>query len=228
MVLPIITFPIVLLTSYSNLLIPEYSTYLAQNNFKAINFISNKIFKITCPFAICISSIFFIFSNDLGIIIYNNPETSYFFKILSPLIFFIYMDNILDSILKGLNKQFGVMCCNIIDLSITTLIVFFLLPLLGLKGYIFSIFASELINFTISFLQMIKYSKIKINIKDWILIPSFCCLSSYFFIKPYNLNFTNLILNLICKITIFILIYISVFIITTFLLNKHNKSIPNS
>lgn len=213
MVMPVLTFPTVLINSYSMLLIPEFSTYVAQKNYKAINFISNKIFKLTCAFSICICSIFLFFSNELGIVIYNNLETGYYFKLLAPLIFFMYMDNIIDSILKGLNKQFGVMCCNILDLSITTCFLYFLLPILGINGYIISIFISELLNFSISLFQMIKYSKLKLNFIDWILIPIVCSLISYFIISIFNFNFVNLIINLICNISLFIIIYIIVFII---------------
>ena len=145
MVMPVITFPTVFINSYSSLLIPEFSTYVAQKNHKAINYISNKIFKFTCAFSVCICSIFLFFSNELGLVIYNNLETGYYFRIIAPLIFFIYMDNVIDSILKGLNKQFGVMCCNILDLSITTCFIYFLLPVYGIDGYIISIFIRELL-----------------------------------------------------------------------------------
>lgn len=208
MVMPIVIFPTVLINSYSMLLIPEFSTYVAQKNYRAINYISNKIFKFTCAFSICVCSIFMYFSNELGLAIYNNIETGYYFKILAPLIFFMYMDNIIDCILKGLNKQFGVMCCNILDLSITTCFIYFLLPIYGINGYIASIFISELLNFSISLFQMIKYSKIKVNFRDWIVIPLFCSLISYIVISIFHFNFVNLIVNLVANISIFIIIYL--------------------
>ena len=208
MVMPIINFPTVLINSYSMLLIPEFSTYLAQKNYKAINYISNKIFKFTCAFSVCICSIFMIFSNELGLAIYNNIETGYYFKILSPLIFFMYMDNIIDSILKGMNKQFSVMCCNILDLTVTIIFIYFFLPIYGIKGYIISIFISELLNFSISLFQMIKYAKLKINFIDWIVIPIICSIISHFIITVFNFNFVSLINNLIMNIVLFILCYI--------------------
>lgn len=220
MVLPVITFPTVLITSYSMLLIPEFSTYLAQKNYNAINFISNKIFKLTCAFSFCICSIFLFFSNELGLVIYNNLETGLFFKILSPLIFFIYMDNIIDSILKGLNKQFGVMCCNILDLSITTCFIYFLLPILGINGYIISIFISEVLNFFVSLWQLIKYSKMKLNFIDWILNPIICSLISYIFLNIFHFNFINLKINLIANILVFIFVYCLVFFCLNVLKNK--------
>ena len=220
MVMPVVIFPTVLINSYSMLLIPEFSTYVAQKNYKAINYISNKIFKFTCAFSICICSIFLFFSNELGLVIYNNIEIGYYFKIFAPLIFFMYMDNVIDCILKGLNKQFGVMCCNILDLSVTTCFIYFLLPVMGIAGYVVSIFISELLNFCVSLFQMIKYSKLKLNFLDWVLIPIVCSLISYFFTSIFYFNQVNLIFNLIMNILIFLFFYIAVFFIVNKFLKK--------
>lgn len=219
MVLPVITFPTVFTDSYSMLLIPEFSTYVAQRNYKAINYIANKIFKITCAFTMCICSIFFIFSNDLGLAIYNNIEIGYYFKIFTPFIFFMYMDHIIDCILKGLNKQFGVMCCNILDLSITTCFIYFLLPVLGIKGYVLSIFFSEVLNFSISLFQLFKYSGIKPNLIDWIVVPLFCSLVGFFVVNIWRFNFVGLVGNLIFNVFLFVLVYGVAF----FIINMLNK-----
>ena len=216
MVLPVITFPTVFTDSYSMLLIPEFSTYVAQKNYKAINYIANKIFKITCAFTMCICSIFFIFSNDLGLAIYNNIEIGYYFKIFTPFIFFMYMDHIIDCILKGLNKQFGVMCCNILDLSITTCFIYFLLPVLGIKGYVLSIFFSEVLNFSISLFQLFKYSRIKPNLIDWIVVPLFCSLVGFFVVNIWRFNFVGLVSNLIFNVFLFVLVYGVTFFIINF------------
>lgn len=219
MVLPVIAFPTVFTDSYSMLLIPEFSTYVAQKNYKAINYIANKIFKITCAFTMCICSIFFIFSNDLGLAIYNNIEIGYYFKIFTPFIFFMYMDHIIDCILKGLNKQFGVMCCNILDLSITTCFIYFLLPVLGIKGYVLSIFFSEVLNFSISLFQLFKYSGIKPNLIDWIVVPLFCSLVGFFVVNIWRFNFVGLVGNLIFNVFLFV----SVYGVTFFIINMLNK-----
>lgn len=213
MVMPIINFPTVLINSYSMLLIPEFSTYVAQKNYKSINYISNKIFKFTCAFSVCICSIFIIFANELGLAIYNNIEVGFYFKVIAPLIFFMYMDNIIDSILKGMNKQFSVMCCNILDLSITTCFIYFFLPIYGIKGYIISIFISELLNFTVSLVQMIKYCKLKINFIDWVLIPLLCSLISFIFINIFHFTFTDFIFNLVVNVFLFVLSYTFVFFV---------------
>ena len=223
MVLPVIAFPTVFTDSYSMLLIPEFSTYVAQKNYKAINYIANRIFKITCAFTMCICSIFFIFSNDLGLAIYNNIEIGYYFKIFTPFIFFMYMDHIIDCILKGLNKQFGVMCCNILDLSITTCFIYFLLPVLGIKGYVLSIFFSEVLNFSISLFQLFMYSRIKPNLIDWIVVPLFCSLIGFFVVNIWRFNFVGLVGNLIFNVFLFVLVYGVTFFIINFSNLRYKK-----
>lgn len=223
MVLPVITFPTVLMSSYSMLLIPEISTYLAQKNYKAINFVCNKIFKITSAFSFCVCSIFLFFSSELGLVIYNNLESGYYFKILAPLIFFMYMDNVIDSILKGLNKQFGVMCCNILDLTVTTCFIYFFLPIIGVTGYVISIFISELLNFTVSLFQLIKYAKLKINLIDWIVVPIICCFVAFFILNFAAFSFTNIIVNLILNIVLFIVIYFITFCCLNYFKLKYQK-----
>ena len=74
----------------------------------------------------------------------------------------MYLDNIIDNMLKGLNKQFSVMICNILDLAITISFLYFFLPKLGLVGYLFSILISEIVNFSISYFQLYKTTGFKI------------------------------------------------------------------
>lgn len=153
MTMAVLLFPNVLITSFSNLLIPEFSSLLANQYKKRILDISKKVFFTTSVFSISISLIFFLFANEISLLVFHNLSCSQYIKILSPLILFMYPDTILDSILKGLNKQFQVMICNILDLVLTIAVLYFLLPSFGLAGYLFAIMISEIFNFCVSFFQ---------------------------------------------------------------------------
>ena len=48
------------------------------------------------------------------------------------------------------------MLINILDLALSTSFIYFAVPKLGLLGYIISIYMSEILNFTVSLLQLIK------------------------------------------------------------------------
>ena len=117
MAFPVILFPTVFINSQAN----GYK--------KRIISVSSKIFIITSLFAIFITIICIIFANNLSYLIYQNLEPAKYIRIFAPLILFMYLDNITDNMLKGLNRQFNVMICNILDLLITISILYFLLPI---------------------------------------------------------------------------------------------------
>lgn len=164
MTMALLSFPNVFIMSFSQLLIPEFSSLIAKQCKNRILEVCQKAFLTTSLFSISISIIFFLFANEISIIVFQNLECAKYIKILSPVILFMYPDNILDNMLKGLNKQFSVMVCNILDLILTIIISYFLLPILGLKGYLLSIMISEVFNFCVSYFQLYKATNFKMSI----------------------------------------------------------------
>ena len=206
--MPVIMFANVLIGSFSGLLVPEFSRLLAGKNYNRLKTVCDTIFKITFIFSICVTAIFIIFANELSLMIYQSIEAGKWIRILSPLIFFIYIDNIIDNMLKGINEQVSVMVCNIIDLLVTISIIFFIVPILSMYGYILSIFVSELLNFTISSIQLKKKINYSINWRKFILRPVLSCLVSYLFIKILNIQFSSFSLSTIIQIALFVLLYL--------------------
>ena len=159
MALPVIMFPTVFIGSFSSLLIPEFSSLMAKGYKKRIMNVSHKIFMIATCFSIFVSVICFTFANNLSLAIFQNLECAKYIRMLSPLILLMYLDNIIDNMLKGLNRQFKVMLCNIADLVITISLLYILLPKLGITGFIISMYVSEIFNFTVSYLELRKASR---------------------------------------------------------------------
>lgn len=156
MALPIIMFPDILVKSFSSLLIPEFSRYHAKKDSKRIKQMTGFLLFIIGGAALLLTIILFIFSDELGKIIYKDSSVGYYIKIFAPLATFIYVDTVVDSILRGLDAQVGVMIINIVDLVLSTSFIYFMVPKLGLLGYIISIYMSEVLNFVISLFQLIK------------------------------------------------------------------------
>ena len=206
--MPVIMFANVLISSFSSLLVPEFSRLLAGGNYNRLKTVCDTIFKVTFIFSICVTGVFIIFANEISLMVYQSIEAGKWIKILAPLIFFMYIDNIIDNMLKGINEQVSVMVCNIIDLLVTISIIFFIVPIMGMYGYIFSIFVSELLNFTISSIQLKKKINYSVNFKKFIIQPIFACLMSYLLIKLLPITFSNFSLNTIMQIALFILFYL--------------------
>lgn len=150
MAMPIIMFPVSLISSFSSLLVPEFSQYYAQRNYKKIKNMSIFILTLFSIFSLIITFFIFLFSDKLSILIYHKYEIAKYLRLLSPLITFIYLDIVIDSILKGLDAQIFVMIINILDCIISISLIYFVVPLLGFSGYILSLFISELVNFSLS------------------------------------------------------------------------------
>lgn len=206
MVMPIILFPSTFINSFSNLLIPEFSYYNAKKDNNNMYYVTHKAFKYTFIFSICIVGIFFSFSNEISIIFYNNISLSKYIKILCPLIIFIYLDNVVDCILKGIDKQVGVVIINIFDLLISISFIYFLLPIYGILGYLSVLFISEIFNCFLSIFQLKKLNFLKINFLDWIIKPIFSILIINLFIYFIKINITSIPI-LFFYIILFIIFY---------------------
>ena len=159
MAMPIIMFPVILITSFSSLLVPEFSRYYAQEKFQKIRTIASIVLIFTFIFSLFFNIFIFIFAEPLSNLIYHKLEIAKYLRILSPLIIIMYLDIVIDSILKGLDEQVSVMIINVLDCIISIAFIYFLVPILGFSGYIISIFISEVINFTLSGYRLLKILK---------------------------------------------------------------------
>ena len=159
MAMPIIMFPVSLIVSFSSLLIPEFSRYYTQEKYKKIKSVSSFILICTFIFSIIIAILIFVYSDELSNFIYHKSEIAKYLRILSPLIIVMYLDIVIDSILKGLDAQVDVMVVNVIDCLISIAFIYFLVPIFGFSGYIISIFISEIINFSFSGYRLLKILK---------------------------------------------------------------------
>ena len=210
MVMPLIMFPCTFISSFSSLLIPEFSYLNAKREIEKINFSLNKILKFCFIFSFLIMGIFWCFSEEINKMVYPNVDVSLYIKLLCPLIVLMYIDNIVDSILKGLDKQVSVMGINIIDLISSISLIYFLLPFQGIKGYIIVLFTSEIINGILSLILLIKNTNLKIDFSNWILKPLLSIFFISFIIKTsYSYNIFELIMHIfIFCISYFVILFL--------------------
>ena len=177
MAMQVIMFPCIIITSCASLLIPEFARYNIKQDYEKMNKVIAFIFKFTSFFSIFVIGVILTFTEELCYLIYHNLEITNFLIILSPLIILIYLDKIIDAMLRGLDKQVGVMFCNIFDLFLTIVLIYTLVPMYGIYGYIAILGISELFNFTVSLIQLYKVSKFKFDYMSYIVIPFFVIIS---------------------------------------------------
>ncbi|MEG1311343.1 MAG: oligosaccharide flippase family protein [Romboutsia sp.] len=191
MVMPLLNFPSIFLASFSTLIIPEIAEAKALNQRVRVNYIISRVFKFTLLIAIFSSGLFIIYSNELGMSIYNNNDVSVMIRILAPLIPFMYLDRVVDGSLNALDQQMSTLKYNLIDMSIRISLILFLIPNKGIDGFIIVVFTGTLINSLLSINRLLKVTKLEFLLYDWLIKPIFCIISAGFCTK-FLFNFLNI------------------------------------
>ena len=178
MVLPVILYPSALLTVLSDLLLPELTECQVRHGRTHMNYIVNRVFKLSLIFSFLVMGVLFCCSSDLGKAVYQNEDVSFYIRIFSPLVIVMYMDTVVDGMLKGLGEQLNSMKYNIIDSFVSVLLVFFLLPHFGIEGYIATVMLSEVLNFSLSLGKLIQITELRVHLLDGVGKPLACIVLS--------------------------------------------------
>ncbi len=189
MAMPLLLFPSALVTAFAGLLIPEISECCAQDDSARLERTAYRTLSLSLFFSIGVSGIMLFFSNELGLLIYKNSETAHYIRLLAPLIPVMYIDSAVDAILKGSGHHVYSMNVNIADTLTACLFAVLLIPKIGITGYVISIYATEILNTTLSIIKMISVSKMRPKIFKQVLMPILCVIGST--------NLSKLFLNLL-------------------------------
>ena len=209
MAMPIIMFSSVFVYSYSSLLIPEFSRLSIEFNKEKMNEKISKLFKVTLYFSIGVSGILMYYGKDIGNLLYNAYEVGMYIKIMAPLIVLMYLDNVIDNILKGLGKQVSVMLCNILDLAISLFSIYFLLPIFSTNGYIIVLYISEILNYSISVITLFRTTNFKFKYFDFVILPIIFISISILLTNKLEYNISNYTITIIIKVLMTTIIYLS-------------------
>lgn len=217
MAMPLILFPSAFISAFAGLLIPEISECCVQNNRSRLQRVSYRSLTLSLIFSIGVSGIMIFFSHEIGMLVYSNAETAQYIRIMAPLIPVMYIDGTVDAILKGSGHQVYSMNVNIADALTACLFAIFLIPKMGIWGYVISIYATEIMNTALSLLKMISISGMKIRLFHQLFMPILCIIgatnASKLFLSIISHPFSP-ILCLMLYISVTILVYILLLLVT--------------
>lgn len=174
MALPILLFPSCLPSSLAGLLVPEIAEMAARGRRARIDECVTWVLRLTILFSTCVGAVIYAFAGELSSIIYNNSEPVEYLRLLAFLVPVMYTDTMTDGMLKGLDQQLYTMRYNILDSALCVILVYFLLPLFAVKGYIFVLFASEIINFYLSLRRLVLVCNIEVSPVRDVIMPCGC------------------------------------------------------
>ena len=162
MVLPILSFPACILMALAELIIPELTEAQVRGNDGDISKTVSLLIKKGLGYSSAVALVLFVFADKLGVRIYSSPEAGDYLRLLAPLIPIMYTDMVADGCLKGLGQQLWCMGINLLDALLGVLLVWQVLPVFALKGYICIIYFNECLNFALSIMRLRKVTKIRL------------------------------------------------------------------
>ena len=143
---PLIFFPSALTNSLAVMLLPTISEAEATGNKTAIRHTITKTLHTCIGLGVVSTCGFLFFGKWLGIFLFSNETAGNYIMTLSFLCPFLYLTTTLNSILHGFGKTKITFCFSILSLGIRLLFVFFAIPLVGIRGYLYGLLLSELIH----------------------------------------------------------------------------------
>ena len=180
MALPLVTYPMSPLSSFSGLLVPEFAEDMSAGRNDRISRVASKAMNSTLAYSV-ISAVFLIlFSEELGYILYRSYDAGYYISILALVVPIMYLDHVTDSILKGIGEQVFSMWINVTDSLLSVFLVWLLIPRLGIMGYAVVIMIMETYNFAFSYYKLRKRISFSVSYLSFGLIPLALSLASGF------------------------------------------------
>lgn len=162
MVLPIVSFPACILMALAELIIPELTEAQVCGNDGDISKTVSSLIKKGLGYSSAVALVLFVFADKLGVRIYSSPEAGDYLRLLAPLIPIMYTDMVADGCLKGLGQQLWCMGINLLDALLGVLLVWQVVPVFALKGYICIIYFNECLNFALSIMRLRKVTKVRL------------------------------------------------------------------
>lgn len=207
MVMPLVLFPSAVVYAFAGLLVPELSACAVLGEEERIKRIARKVFRATVLFAVCVGAVFVCFSKEIGEGVYKSDEASRQLGLMELLVPVMYLDSSVDGMLKGLGEQVYCMKVNLFDSILCLILVFVLVPIFGIDGYIALIMISECINFSLSLYKLLKVSHVHFEFVRWVVMPVLSSFGAWGVTSLFSLAFGNSVIFSV-KCILFIIIYL--------------------
>lgn len=156
MALPLILFPTALINSACVFLLPVISEADESGNVNAIRGAVRKSVICCLLFGVFCTASFLLIGEYAGLVLFKSKMAGSFILTLSFICPLLYLSGALSSILHGLGKTGVTFVFNMAALATRLLFVFWLIPAIGIQGYLYGLLLSQFL-ITILNILAVKY-----------------------------------------------------------------------
>lgn len=177
MVFPVLMFPAAILYALSDLLVPELSRRRATGDRRRIEGLTERCLGLCAGFSAAVAGLLFLNGQELGRLIYDSAAAGSYLRLFAPMVLILYLDAIVDGMLKGLAEQVRCVRYNTLTSVLDVLFLFLLLPRWGIGGYVFSFVVTHAINLYLSLRRLLQVTRYHLSLRA-LLQPVLCGLGA--------------------------------------------------
>ena len=171
MAMPLLFFPSSFLSAIGTLLIPEISESAALGHTRRVQDAVGRTLHLTLTASLLLSGVFWLYAPALGTLLYQSEEVSRMLRVLAPLLPAMYLESMVDGILKGLDQQVSTLRYSLIDSGIRLALIFWLVPRTGMAGFLFVMTVSNLLVAFLNLHRLITVTKLPVQWGRWLIAP---------------------------------------------------------
>lgn len=180
MIIPTVFYPAVILTSLSNIIIPEIARANSSGNVERVKHLIRKIFSRAFAYSFFISGMLLTAGDKIGqILCPSDSLVSETLVKMFPVVPFIYLEIVLEGIIKGLGRQNFSTVNSLCEYAIRIICVIVFVKLYGFTGVLISYYASNIYSNIVRIIFVCKITEVRFEIWNYILKPFvmcfFCC-----------------------------------------------------
>ena len=143
-VLPTIFFPSVVLCSMSGIVVSESARAVGAGNRERIHSFTSRLISLTLTYSIFVSAVLMRFGRPLGELLGGGSKAGDMISFIAPVVPFIYMEIILEALIKGMGLQAFSSLNYLAEYVIRISVVLIFVPRIGFYGIAMSYYASNI------------------------------------------------------------------------------------
>ena len=170
-VLPTLFFPSVALCSVSGIIVSETARARAAGESERIRRLTERIKGTTLIFSVFAAAVLIRFGEPVGVLLGGGDTAGKMIRSIAPVIPFIYMEIVLETIIKGMGMQSFSSFNYLAEYIIRIGTVLILVPRMGFWGIAVSYYASNIFGNTSRFIMVIRNTGARAALFGTVLLP---------------------------------------------------------
>lgn len=152
-------------------LLPDVTQAWIKHDEKALHGLLSRILSITLAASIPSAALFWLFAYDIGHVLYKSTEVGFFLCVLAPMTPIMYLESMVDGILKGIDKQSATFRYTVIDCIARIILIWLFVPKYGMEGFLIIMLASNMFTGLLNLRCLLSTARMRINVRQWLLKP---------------------------------------------------------